>query len=138
MVADAGLLLTRVTYLKEQLDKRFVIVDAAMTDLIRPSLYGSYHAIMPVREPNGKTPRFRADVVGPVCETGDFLARGRDLPQVSRGDLLAVRGAGAYSAAMASNYNGRPRACEILVEGDTARMVRRRETIEELWQNETI
>jgi diaminopimelate decarboxylase len=136
VVADAGLLLTRVIFVKEQGQKRFIIVDAAMTDLIRPSLYGSYHAIMPVVEPRADAAKTAVDVVGPVCETGDFLARGRLLPEVRRGDLLAIRGAGAYSAVMASTYNGRGRACEILVDGSSYRAVRTRETIEDLWRNE--
>jgi diaminopimelate decarboxylase len=138
MVADAGLLLTRVTYVKKQGNKRFVIVDAAMTDLIRPSLYGSYHAIMPAQQPANCAPYTPADVVGPVCETGDFLARGRKLPELRRGDLLAIRGAGAYSAVMASTYNGRTRACEILVEGNSHRVVRNREKIEDLWRDEVV
>jgi diaminopimelate decarboxylase len=138
VVAEAGLLLTRVTYVKNQGDKRFIIVDAAMTDLIRPSLYGSYHAIMPETESAASAPVTPADVVGPVCETGDFLARGRMLPEIHRGDLLAIRGAGAYSAVMASTYNGRPLACEILVEGGAYRVVRDRQKTEDLWRNEVI
>lgn len=138
MVADAGLLLTRVTYVKNQGDKRFVIVDAAMTELIRPSLYGSYHAMMPVGQHSNGTPYTPADVVGPVCESGDFLARGRKLPALRRGDLLAIRGAGAYTAVMASTYNGRARVCELLVEGNSYRVVRNREKIEDLWRDEVI
>lgn len=136
IVGDAGVLLTRVVYVKEQHDKRFVIVDAAMTELVRPALYDAYHAIVPVAEPSAHARRTPADVVGPVCETGDFLARGRALPPLARGDLLAVRGAGAYAASMAMNYNARPFAPEILVEGDRMELIRRRQTLESLWRDE--
>jgi diaminopimelate decarboxylase len=138
IVGDAGILLTRVTFVKEQAGKRFIIVDAAMTDLIRPALYGSYHAVTPVREPDAGAPETPADVVGPVCETADFLARERLLPEVRRGDLLAVRGAGAYGAVMASTYNARPRACEVLVEGKSFRTVRKRQLVPDLWRDELL
>jgi len=111
-----------------------VIVDAGMNDLLRPALYKAYHAIEPVR-PRPGAPAV-VDVVGPVCETGDFLARGRELPPVAAGDLLAVRDAGAYAFVMSSNYNMRPRAAEALVEGGRARLIRRRETFDDLVRNE--
>jgi diaminopimelate decarboxylase len=134
LLGGAGILLTRVLYIKESRDKRFVVVDAGMNDLLRPALYGAHHRIEPV------TPRGRAvetvDVVGPVCETSDFLARGRDIEASEPGDLLAVRDAGAYGFAMSSNYNMRPRAAEALVEDGDARLVRRRETFEDLVRTE--
>ncbi len=136
IVGDAGVLLTRVTFVKHQGEKRFAIVDAAMTDLIRPALYDAYHAIMPVQEPPPNADQSPADVVGPVCESGDFLARGRPLPELRRGDLLAVRGAGAYASVMASNYNARPRAAEVLVDGESVNVVRKRDSVEDLWRNE--
>ncbi len=116
IVAEAGLLLTRVLYRKTNGDRQFVIVDAAMNDLIRPALYQSHHEIVPLRENQAGT--ITADVVGPVCESGDFLARDREMPNVMPGDLLAVCTAGAYGFVAASNYNARPRPPEILVEGD--------------------
>ncbi len=136
MVGNAGLLLTRVLYNKETGDKRFVVVDAAMNDLIRPSLYDAYHEVLPVRESRGR-PQLTVDVVGPVCESGDFLAKDRALPQVDEGDLLAVMSAGAYGFAMASNYNARPRAAEVLVDGSRYSIVRRRESYEDLIAGET-
>jgi len=138
IVGDSCVLLTRVLYVKEQSGKRFVIVDAAMTELIRPALYGAYHAVVPVSEPSKSAPRSPADVVGPVCESGDFLAQDRMLPPLQRGDLLAIRGAGAYGAAMASNYNSRPFAPEGLVDRGQLRLIRARQPIEALWQNELV
>ncbi|MEQ9078784.1 MAG: hypothetical protein RLP09_33265 [Sandaracinaceae bacterium] len=135
LVGDAGGLLTRVIFIKEQADKRFVIVDGAMTELIRPALYDAYHAIMHVREPGDAAHR-PADVVGPVCETGDFFAIDRAVPHLERGDLVLLRGAGAYGMSMASNYNSRPKAAEILVDGGEARVIRRRQTVEDLWRDE--
>ena len=136
LVASAGVLLTRVLYVKENHGKRFVIVDAGMNDLLRPALYQAYHRIEPV---SPATPPFgSADVVGPVCETGDFLAKDRELPMVQGGDLLAVRDAGAYAFAMASNYNLRPRPAEVMVEGGEVRLLRRRETFEDLVRTEAI
>ena len=132
LVAQAGALVTEVVAVKTNGSKRFVIVDAGMNDLIRPSLYGAYHAIEPVAAPRGKQPLQTVDVVGPVCESGDFFARDRVLPKVERGDLLAVLDAGAYGMALASNYNTRPRAAEVLVEGRRARLIRRRETKKDL------
>jgi diaminopimelate decarboxylase len=134
IVAEAGLLLTRVLYRKTNGDRQFVIVDAAMNDLIRPALYQSYHAIVPLRENQGGS--ISADVVGPVCESGDFLARDREIANVMPGDLLAVCAAGAYGFVAASNYNGRPRPPEILVEGDRFRVVRKREKYEDLIRGE--
>ncbi|GAB4112880.1 MAG: diaminopimelate decarboxylase [Sandaracinaceae bacterium] len=131
LVGDAGALLTQVLHVKEQAGKRFVIVDAAMTELIRPALYGAYHAIVPVVGP-GRAVVGKADVVGPVCESGDFFAEGRPLADVARGDLLVIRGTGAYGAAMSSEYNARPRAAEVMVEGEGVTIVRPRGTVEGL------
>ena len=130
-------------YTKESGGKHFVIQDAAMNDLIRPTLYDSFHRIWPVlpaaafpappTDYEAEIPGTqKVDVVGPVCESGDFLAKGRALPPMRRGELLATFSAGAYGMAMSSNYNGRPRAAEVLVDGDTHRLVRRRETFEDL------
>ena len=131
IVAPAGVLVTRVLYLKENQGRRFVITDAGMNDLIRPPLYGAIHPIESVDTPGGRP--ITADVVGPICETADFLARDITLPEPAEGELLAVRDAGAYGFAMASNYNFRPRAAEVLVEaGKAFRTVRRRETFEDL------
>lgn len=137
MVGNAGLLLTRVLYNKETGDRRFVVVDAAMNDLIRPSLYDAYHEIVPVREARGR-PSLTVDVVGPICESGDFLAKDRALSPVAEGDLLAVMSAGAYGFAMASNYNTRPRAAEVLVDGSRHGIVRRRESYEDLIAGESV
>lgn len=126
IVGAAGVLLTRVIYRKENHDKRFVIVDAGMNDLLRPSLYGAEHEIVPVVRSSDK--REVVDVVGPVCETGDFIARGRELPFVGDGGLLAILDAGAYGAALGSNYNTRGRPAEILVKGKTVWVIRRRES----------
>jgi diaminopimelate decarboxylase len=134
IVGEAGVLLTRVLYRKKTGEKEFVVVDAAMNDLIRPALYGAYHEILPVRQTG--TPQTRVDVVGPVCETGDFLARDRDMPEVFPGDVLAIRSAGAYGFAQSSNYNGRPRAAEVLVEDGQWRIIRRRETYADLIRGE--
>jgi diaminopimelate decarboxylase len=136
VVGDAGILLTRVLYTKQQGDKRFVIVDGSMTELIRPSLYSAYHAAMPVREPTGDVAIEKVDLVGPVCESTDFLAKDRPMPPLSRGDLVAIRGAGAYCSVMASNYNGRPLAPEVLVVDGKAEVVRRRQAVEDIWRDE--
>lgn len=136
IVGAAGVLLTRVIYLKENAGKHFVIVDAAMNDLIRPALYQAHHEISPVIPRGGA--RLVADVVGPVCETGDFLARGRDLPAVVPGDLLAIEAAGAYGFSQASNYNSRPRVAEVLVEGNHWRVIRARETFADLIRGEMV
>jgi diaminopimelate decarboxylase len=147
LVGNAGILVSRVLYTKQSGDKRFLIQDAAMNDLIRPALYESFHRIWPVASPAGlpaPPDDFEAaiadtepwDVVGPVCESGDFLAKDRPLPRLDRGDLLAVFSAGAYGMAMASNYNTRPRAAEVLVARNQPRLVRRRETYEDLVSQE--
>ncbi len=133
IVGNGGLLLTRVEYLKSSVGHCFAIVDAAMNDLIRPSLYEAWHEILPVTE--GTTATTLVDIVGPVCETGDILGRARKLA-VSQGDLLAILSAGAYGASMGSNYNARPRPPEILVDGDRAHLIRRREAIEDLFRDE--
>ncbi|SDL87098.1 diaminopimelate decarboxylase [Modicisalibacter muralis] len=136
IAANAGVLLTRIEYLKPGEAKNFAIVDAGMNDLIRPSLYQAWQAIIPVdtREPRDTA---RYDVVGPVCETGDFLGKDRELA-LAPGDLLAVRSAGAYGFVMASNYNSRPRPPEVMVDGDRVHLVRRREGIEALWAGESL
>ena len=134
LVARAGALLTRVLYRKENGGKRFVIVDAAKNDLLRPALYQAFHRIEPVAPP--QPGEEAVDVVGPVCETGDFLARDRAMPTVEEGDLLAILDTGAYGFCMSSNYNMRARAAEVLVDGGTARLVRRRETFEDLVRTE--
>jgi diaminopimelate decarboxylase len=136
IVGNAGILVSRVLYTKEGPVKNFLVVDAGMNDLVRPSLYGSYHHIQPVNELG--RPEIRADVVGPICETGDFLAQDRSLPQLEQGELLAVMSAGAYGFAMSSNYNSRPRAAEILVQGDRFEVIRSRETYEDLLRLEQI
>ncbi|MBE0658690.1 MAG: diaminopimelate decarboxylase [Bryobacteraceae bacterium] len=135
IVAEAGALVTRVLYRKPGTGKEFMVVDAAMTELIRPALYGAYHEIVPLRK--SRVPgTVTADVVGPVCESADFLAKGRELPQVMPGEYMAVMTAGAYGWVASSNYNARPRAAEVLVEGSEWRVVRRRETYEELIRGE--
>jgi diaminopimelate decarboxylase len=142
LVANAGILVTRVLHVKQGPTKRFVIVDASMNELIRPALYGAYHFIWPVQA-GERVPASRhaeqpfadlvtCDVVGPVCESGDFLAKDRRLPPMSAGDLVAVFSAGAYAMAMASQYNSRPRSPEVLVNGSSARLIRRRETYADL------
>lgn len=135
IVGNAGALVTRVLYDKQSDPKRFMIVDAAMNDLIRPSFYGSFHPMRPVVE-RPERARAAVDVVGPICESGDFLARDRELPVLERGELLCVGAAGAYSFTMSSNYNTRPRAAEVLVRGATYQVVRRRETVDQLLANE--
>ena len=133
LVGNAGALLTRVEFVKQNGDKNFVVVDAAMNDLMRPALYQAYHHIENA-EPSPVAP-FAADIVGPICETGDFLAKDRMI-SAQAGDLLVVRSAGAYASSMAGNYNTRPRAAEVLVTGSEAKIVRRRETLEEMLANE--
>jgi diaminopimelate decarboxylase len=131
IIGPAGALITSVVYRKTNGSKRFLIVDAAMNDLIRPALYGASHEIVPVRPSAGDATE-TVDIVGPVCETGDFFARDRALPSVAEGDLLAILDAGAYGMAIASNYNTRPRAAEVLVDGKSVKLIRRRETIRDL------
>jgi diaminopimelate decarboxylase len=137
LVGNAGALVTRVLYAKQGPVKRFVVVDAAMNDLIRPALYGAYQEVRTVASPRPGAPT-PADVVGPVCESADFLAQDRPLPPLEAGDLLAVMSAGAYGFVMASNYNARPRAAAVLVDGDRFDVVRDRETQEDLVRGETI
>jgi diaminopimelate decarboxylase len=137
IVGPAGALLTSVLYRKENDGKRFLVVDAAMNDLVRPALYGAYHEIVPVKQSrdfSGK--REILDVVGPVCESGDFFARDRELPRVAEGALLAILDAGAYGMALASNYNTRPRPAEVLVSGKSVKVIRRREKVRELYSAE--
>jgi diaminopimelate decarboxylase len=136
LVGNAGVLVTRVLYTKRSGKKHFVVVDGAMNDLVRPAMYDAFHAIEPVVAPAKGTPKIVADVVGPICESGDFLAKKRPLPEPQHGDLLCVRSAGAYGFAMSSNYNTRPRAAEVLVDGRTALLARRRETWEDLVRGE--
>jgi len=135
IVGNAGVLLTRVLYVKQTSHKTFIIVDAGMNDLIRPSLYGAYHKIQPV-DMNTAEEEIIADVVGPICESGDFLAKDRSLPAVEEGALLAVFSAGAYGFSMSSNYNARPRAAEVLVRDSFWQIVRRRETYRDLVRGE--
>jgi diaminopimelate decarboxylase len=136
IVGNAGILVTEVQYLKETDEKRFVIVDGGMNDLIRPALYGSYQAIEPVVQNNGET--IVADIVGPICESGDFFAKEREIARPARGDLLAVMSAGAYGFTMASNYNSHPKPPEILVDGDKYYVIRARENFEDLIRGEVI
>ncbi|HEB49619.1 MAG TPA: diaminopimelate decarboxylase, partial [Desulfobulbus sp.] len=140
IAGNAGILVTEVQYTKVNTgveeEKRFVIVDAAMNDLARPSLYGAFHEIIPVVQDD--RPGQRVDIVGPICETGDFMARDRMLPEVRQGDLLAIMSCGAYGFSMASNYNSRPRAAEVLVGGDCFRVIRMREDYEDLVRGEFI
>jgi diaminopimelate decarboxylase len=137
LVGNAGVLLTRVRYIKQAEQKKFVIVDAGMNDLIRPALYQSYHEIVPVQEPSPSAPREAVDVVGPVCESGDFFAQDRELPELCEGDLVAIMSAGAYGFVMASNYNSRPLPAEVLVRGDKFTLIRERQTYEDLVRGET-
>jgi len=135
IVGNAGILLTRVLYHKSNYEKNFVVVDAAMNDLARPALYDAYHAVEAAED---GAPAITADVVGPICETGDFFARGREVPAVPPGGLLVIRSAGAYGFSMSSNYNTRPRAAEVLVDGARFDVIRRRETLEDLLAPERI
>jgi diaminopimelate decarboxylase len=136
IVGNAGLLLTEVQYIKETETKKFVIVDGGMNALIRPALYGSYQAIRPVVETGAE--KVVADVVGPICESGDFFAKDREIARPRRGDLLAVMSAGAYGFTMASNYNSHPKPPEVLVDGDKYYVVRRRESLDDLINGESI
>lgn len=136
IVGNAGILLTEVQYIKETDEKKFVIVDGGMNDLIRPALYGSYQAIQPVVQNGGE--KIVADVVGPICESGDFFAKDREITRPQRGDLLAVMSAGAYGFTMASNYNSHPKPPEVLVDGDNYYVVRKRESFDDLIRGEVI
>jgi len=138
IVGNAGILVTEVQYTKVnaggEREKKFVVVDAAMNDLTRPSLYGAYHEILPVRQTEGE--QQEVDVVGPICETGDFMARDRLLPEARQGDLLAIMSSGAYGFTMSSNYNSRPRVAEVLVDGRKSYLIRKREEYEDLIHGE--
>jgi diaminopimelate decarboxylase len=136
LVGNAGILVTRVLYTKESDAKHFIVVDAGMNDLARPSLYGSYHALWPVVE--RPRPLVRASLVGPICESGDFLAKDREMPALQPGELVAVMSAGAYGFSMSSNYNARPRVAEILVQDDQFYVIRKRETYRQLVWGENI
>jgi diaminopimelate decarboxylase len=138
IVGNAGILVTKALYLKEGEAKRFVIVDAAMNDLIRPSLYGAYHEIRPLKEEAMHRTKHQVDIVGPVCESGDFLAKDRLLAEVKPGEVLAVMSAGAYGFVMSSNYNSRPRVPEVLVKDGEIHVIRARETYDDLIRGETI
>jgi len=134
LVGDAGVLLTRVLYVKRSQQKNFIVVDAGMNDLMRPTLYGSYHEIVPVEQRPAE--KLTADVVGPLCETGDFLAQDREMPDVQAGNLLAILTVGAYGYVLASNYNTRPRPAEVLVDGNKFELIRPRERLEDLMAGE--
>ncbi|MBV9294686.1 MAG: diaminopimelate decarboxylase [Acidobacteriaceae bacterium] len=137
VVAEAGVLLTRVLLTKQNGGKKFVVVDAAMNDLIRPALYQAHHEIVSVRQASGRE-HIQADVVGPICETGDFFARGRVIEAVEAGELLAIRTAGAYGFVLACNYNSRPRPCELLIDGSHISVAKRRESYEDLVRGESL
>ncbi|GAB5046220.1 diaminopimelate decarboxylase [Thermodesulfovibrio sp. TK110] len=136
IVGNAGILITKVLYTKQTDVKNFIIVDAGMNDLMRPALYGSYHEILPVIQE--KRQKIVADIVGPICESGDFLAKDREIEKVSSGEYLAVMSAGAYGFSMSSNYNSRPRAAEVLVKGEQYALIRKRENYKDLIKNEII
>ena len=136
LVGNAGVLLTRVRYIKQTGAKKFAIADAGMNDLIRAALYQSYHEIVPVEEMKSETKIGKIDIVGPVCESGDFFALDREMPELQEGDLLAIMSAGAYGFTMASNYNSRPLPAEALIQGDKFALIRRRQTLEDLTRGE--
>ncbi|MCX8030542.1 MAG: diaminopimelate decarboxylase [Thermodesulfovibrionales bacterium] len=136
IVGNAGILITKVLYLKESGEKNFIIVDAGMNDLIRPSIYGAYHEIIPIKEKAEDT--IVADIVGPICESGDFLAKDRQIRKVKQGEYLAVMSAGAYGFTMSSNYNSRPKAAEVLVKDDKFAVIRKRESYKDLIKGEII
>jgi diaminopimelate decarboxylase len=138
LIGNAGVLLTQVRYLKQTGSKKFAIVDAGMNDLIRPALYQSYHEIVPVEHMKSERKRkiSKIDIVGPVCESGDFFALDREMPELREGDLLAIMSAGAYGFAMASNYNSRPLPAEALVRGDKLALIRKRQTWDDVVREE--
>jgi diaminopimelate decarboxylase len=138
IAGNAGILVTRVVFIKEGVAKRFCVVDAAMNDLVRPTLYGAHHEIVPVAEPAAGVQSLPMDVVGPICESGDFVAKDRALPPLAAGELLAVRSAGAYGAVMASTYNTRPLVPEVLVDGDDYAVIRKRFTVEDMLALESL
>jgi len=133
IVGNSGILVAKVLYIKNTPKKKFIIVDTGMNDLIRPALYEAYHAILPLNKIKGEE---IADMVGPICESGDFIAKGRFLPKVKEGEYLAVMGAGAYGFSMSSNYNSRRRAEEVMVLKDKVFVIRKRESYEDLIRNE--
>lgn len=137
IAGNAGVLVTKVEYIKDGEEKRFIITDAGMNDLLRPALYEAYHAVQPVKRRFGSEESV-CDVVGPICESGDYFARDRLLPEFQEGELMAVHSAGAYGFVMSGNYNSRPRVAEVMVRGDKFQVVRRRETIEQLFENESL
>ena len=138
IAGNAGIMVSKVIYVKEGEDRQFMIVDGAMNDLIRPAMYEAHHDIVPVTEPTpGELPA-TYDIVGPVCETGDTFAKGRDMARVEAGDLIAFRSAGAYGAVMSSEYNTRPLIPEVLVNGDQFAVIRRRPTFDEIINRDTI
>ncbi|MEM1104275.1 MAG: diaminopimelate decarboxylase, partial [Pseudomonadota bacterium] len=137
IVGNAGILVAKTLYVKDAAVRRFLILDAAMNDLIRPALYDAYHEIIPVQEPDTEA-RIAHDVVGPVCETGDTFARGRDLPPLSSGDLVAIMSAGAYGAVQSSEYNTRPLAPEVLVRGDAFSIIRPRPDVADMIDRDVI
>jgi diaminopimelate decarboxylase len=136
LVGNAGVLVTRVEYVKLTGRKRFVIVDAAMNDLIRPAFYDAYHEIVPVRRRTGAT--VPSDIVGGICESGDYFAKDRPLPKVREGELLALLSAGAYGSVMGSNYNSRPLPAEVMVRGKQAALVRGRQAVTDIWRDERL
>ena len=136
LVGNSGVFVTKLLYIKKVPGKTFYIVDGAMNDLVRPALYDAYHEIIPVNKKGGQTAK--VDVVGPVCESGDFFARNRSMPLVEAGELLAILGAGAYGFSMSSNYNSRRRAAEVLVRADEFFVVRKREAFKDLTRGESI
>jgi diaminopimelate decarboxylase len=136
LVGNAGIMVTKILYRKRNEEKNFVVVDAGMNDLIRPSLYNSYHAIQPVLRKDRE--EYVADIVGPICESGDYLAKSRSVPKMDQGELLAVMSAGAYGFSMSSNYNSRPRIPEVLVKGKAYYTIKKRESYEDLLQGEEI
>ena len=138
IAGNAGILVSEVIYVKSGEGRDFLIVDSAMNDLIRPAMYGAYHDIVPVVEPAPGAEQAPFDIVGPVCETGDTFARGRDMPALAEGDLIAFRSAGAYGAVMASEYNSRPLIPEVLVHGDQYAVIRARPTFDDIIKRDTI
>ena len=136
IMANSGILVAKVLYTKSNEEKKFTVVDAAMNDLARPSLYGSYHSIKPVKTDSAEI--INMDIVGPICESGDFLAKNREMPSVKQGDLIAVMSAGAYGFSMSSTYNSRPRVAEVMVKGNEYYIIRERETYEDLVKGEFI
>lgn len=137
IVGNTAVLLTKILYVKKREEKNFVITDAGMNDLIRPAFYGSHHMVLPVKAESRTGKLMKADIVGPICETGDYLARDAEIPSgIKPGDLLVIASAGAYCFSMSSNYNSRPRPCEVMVEGKKDSVIRKRESYDDLWKGE--